>query len=71
MEAGTLRPEEIHLPGVYVQRLVHTTDHSKRIERLTLDRSDDPAAAKANAIDPVRERIVKRAARELKVCVYF
>ncbi len=36
VEAGELSPEEIHTPGVYVQRVVKGTDYEKRIERLTV-----------------------------------
>ena len=63
-----LKPSEIHLPGVYVQRVIVPGPHKKRIERLTLDRSGT-ADAKASAIDPIREKIVKRAAKELQVLI--
>jgi len=35
VDAGELSPEQIHTPGIYVQRLVHCPDAEKRIERLT------------------------------------
>jgi 3-oxoacid CoA-transferase subunit A len=35
LEAGELVPEQIHTPGIYVQRLVHNPNEEKRIERLT------------------------------------
>jgi 3-oxoacid CoA-transferase subunit A len=35
LEAGELAPEQIHTPGIYVQRLVHNPNEQKRIERLT------------------------------------
>jgi len=35
LEAGELAPEQIHTPGIYVQRLVHNPNAEKRIERLT------------------------------------
>lgn len=63
VEPGELRASEIHLPGVYVQRLIKAGPHQKRIERLTLDNPDKSAST----IDPVREKIVKRAAQELEV----
>ncbi|TJY39586.1 CoA transferase subunit A [Cohnella pontilimi] len=34
--AGTLDPDSIHTPGVYVQRVVQGTGYQKRIERLTV-----------------------------------
>ncbi|ARK24820.1 succinyl-CoA--3-ketoacid-CoA transferase [Sporosarcina sp. P37] len=36
VEAGELSPEEIHTPGIYVQRLLLGKDYEKRIERLTV-----------------------------------
>jgi 3-oxoacid CoA-transferase subunit A len=33
VEIGELDPEHIHLPGVYIQRIVVGTDYEKRIER--------------------------------------
>ena len=35
VNAGQLTPEQIHTPGVYVQRLVHNPNPEKRIERIT------------------------------------
>ncbi len=35
VEAGELEPEQIHTPGIYVQRLVHNPNAEKRIERVT------------------------------------
>jgi len=32
VEAGSLHPDEIHLPGIYVNRLIKGTDYEKRIE---------------------------------------
>ncbi len=36
VEAGTLDPDEIHTPGIYVKRLVKGTQYQKRIERRTV-----------------------------------
>lgn len=36
VEIGELNPDEIHLPGIYVQRIVLNTTPEKRIENLTL-----------------------------------
>lgn len=33
VETGALDPDEIHLPGVYVQHIVHSPSFEKRIER--------------------------------------
>ncbi len=63
MEPGELKPSEIHIPGIFVQRVVKEGPHEKRIEKLTLS----GAPNKDSGIDPVREKIIKRAARELEV----
>ncbi len=35
VEAGEIPPDQIHTPGIYVQRLVHNPQPEKRIERVT------------------------------------
>ncbi|MDM5331742.1 CoA transferase subunit A [Ureibacillus composti] len=41
VEVGELNPDEIHTPGVYVQRVVLGQNYEKRIERLTLQRAGE------------------------------
>ena len=36
VEPGRLDPNEVHLPGVFVQRVVHTGPQAKRIEKRTV-----------------------------------
>ncbi|MFI0547028.1 MAG: CoA transferase subunit A [Brachymonas sp.] len=36
VETGTFAPDDIHLPGIYVQRIVHNPNPSKMIEKRTL-----------------------------------
>ena len=36
VEAGELDPDEIHTPGIYVQRVLIGTNYEKRIERRTV-----------------------------------
>lgn len=75
---GTLDPQNIHIPGIYVDRVVPATA-PKQIEIRTTrpsssSSSDSSAASSSSASAPVekddarirRERIVKRAAKELK-----
>jgi 3-oxoacid CoA-transferase subunit A len=49
VEPGELRPEDVHLPGVFVQRVVEVGTEGKAIEfrttRARTDRSPSPAAA--------------------------
>merc|ERR1719487_3247564 len=62
---GTLSPEEIHLPGIYVQRVILGKGYEKRIEKRTI--SSGTGEIKVN---PSRELIVKRAAEELTDGMY-
>jgi 3-oxoacid CoA-transferase len=57
---GALSPEEIHLPGIYVQRVIKGDSYEKRIEKRTI--SSGTGEIK---VDPMRELIVKRAAQDL------
>ncbi|PFH52470.1 hypothetical protein AMATHDRAFT_173559 [Amanita thiersii Skay4041] len=67
---GSISPNAIHLPGIYVDRIVPATSE-KRIEIVTVASSGDsaqqesisPEKAAANAL---RHRIAKRAAKEIK-----
>lgn len=36
VEPGRIDPDQVHTPGIYVQRLVHVTDGKKRIEQRTV-----------------------------------
>jgi 3-oxoacid CoA-transferase subunit A len=40
LEPGELDPMRVHTPGIFVQRVVHTPDVEKRIERRTVSRAD-------------------------------
>jgi 3-oxoacid CoA-transferase len=69
---GGLDPNNIHVPGAFVHRVVVGPKYEKRIERLTLTQPSGATATaskkKANDEDArKRERIVRRAAKEFKV----
>ena len=36
--AGSLDPNQIHIPGIFVQRIVQGNNYEKRIEKLTLNK---------------------------------
>jgi 3-oxoacid CoA-transferase len=57
---GALEPDHVHVPGIYVQRLVQGASYEKRIERRTLRGHGE------GETDPRRLRIVRRAALEMK-----
>ncbi|MBJ2121235.1 CoA transferase subunit A [Arthrobacter sp. MSA 4-2] len=47
VEPGELDPEHVHLPGIFVQRVVHAPDVEKRIEKRTVSLSaTEPSPAK-------------------------
>ncbi|GAC71791.1 succinyl-coa:alpha-ketoacid-coa transferase [Moesziomyces antarcticus T-34] len=67
---GTLNADEIHLPAIFVDRIVKS-QHEKQIEVHTV--SDAPKAAKSEGADAAKQearerriRIAKRAAKEVK-----
>ena len=68
VENGELEPSQIHVPGVYVKAIVHAPNTEKRIEKVKLapimESSGKEEETKTSA-QIMRERIVKRAAKEL------
>ena len=49
VEVGELAPDDIHLPGIYVHRIVLNAKPEKRIEKRTVSVSVDAVAAKVEA----------------------
>jgi len=70
VEAGEISPNDVHVPGIYVQRVVKGEKFEKRIERLTLDQGDEPSAEPATDAMIRRQRIIRRAALEFKDGMY-
>lgn len=66
VEAGTIAPEDVHVPNVYVQRVFKGLRFEKKIERRTVRKGDDQSAG----MNPVRERIIRRAALEFRDGMY-
>eukprot|EP00931_Biecheleriopsis_adriatica_P011491 TRINITY_DN11257_c0_g1_i2.p1 TRINITY_DN11257_c0_g1~~TRINITY_DN11257_c0_g1_i2.p1 ORF type:complete len:518 (+),score=140.70 TRINITY_DN11257_c0_g1_i2:101-1654(+) len=62
---GTLGPEDIHLPGIYVHKVLKGEGYEKRIEKRTLTTGAEPAK-----VDKRRELIIRRAAEELTDGMY-
>ena len=60
LEVGELDPDQIHTPGIYVDRIVQGKNFEKRIEFRTL------AGATGKKDSPIRELMAKRAAHELR-----
>jgi len=56
VETGTIDPDAVHLPGIYVHRIVLNAHPEKRIEKRTL-RAAAPVEAKPAAVAAAREAI--------------
>jgi 3-oxoacid CoA-transferase len=61
VEVGELDPDRIHLPGIYVDRIIRGARYEKRIEFRTVS-----GAAASKKESPIRDLMAKRAARELR-----
>lgn len=71
VETGELKPDEIHCPGIYVDRVVQGIAEQKRIEKLTFKSPGGPQiSAKSETERQTRIRIAKRAANEIKPNMY-
>ena len=60
VEVGSLDPDHIHVPGIYVDRIVQGEKYEKRIEFRTI------AGANTGKENPVRTAMAQRAAKELR-----
>jgi len=64
VEVGELAPDAIHVPGIYVDRIVQGERYQKRIEfRTVSDAAQGQASAKES---PIRIAMAQRAAKELR-----
>ncbi|XP_069740159.1 succinyl-CoA:3-ketoacid coenzyme A transferase 1, mitochondrial-like isoform X1 [Narcine bancroftii] len=70
VDTGAFAPEDVHIPSIYVQRVVKGRQFEKRIERLTLRRPGDAKPKAMTEADIVRERIIRRAALEFQDGMY-
>jgi len=61
VEVGQLEPDQIHTPGIYVDRIIKGKNYEKRIEFRTVQ----GAAASKNE-SSIRDSMAKRAAQELR-----
>lgn len=66
---GELKPDEIHLPGIYVNRVIKGDFFEKKIERRTTFKAADASTIK-KPDDLKREKIARRAAMELQNGMY-
>jgi len=61
VEVGELAPDDIHTPGIYVDRIIQGVNYEKRIEFRTVQ-----GAAASKKETPIRELMARRAAQELR-----
>jgi 3-oxoacid CoA-transferase len=61
---GELDPDSIHTPGIYVDRVIEGHVYQKRIEFRTVSNASKETGL--NSSSPIRERMARRAARELR-----
>lgn len=75
VEPGEIPPEAVHLPGIYVKRVIQSTA-PKNIEKYTWTKDESETAADAakalgtGDAAAKRERIVRRASKEFKNGMY-
>ena len=71
VELGEIDPAAVHLPGIYVKRVIQSTT-KKGIEKYTFAKEEgaDMAALGKGDTASKRERIVRRAAKEFKNGMY-
>lgn len=65
VEYGEIDPDHVHVPGVFVHRIVKSQKNSKPIERLTLDVKETK-----NTVNAAREKIIRRVAKEVTNGMY-
>mmetsp|Transcript_9460 Transcript_9460/g.13990 ORF Transcript_9460/g.13990 Transcript_9460/m.13990 type:complete len:511 (+) Transcript_9460:22-1554(+) len=72
VDAGDIKPEDVHLPGIYVQRIYKPDPYEKRIERVTTSKENSGDESKKVTLEDLnfREKIVRRAALEFKDGMY-
>lgn len=67
VEIGELDPDEIHCPGIFIDRVVHGYNYLKPIEKLTLLQNGCVRVAAKNDAERVKRiMIARRAAAEIK-----
>lgn len=63
VEEGSLDPDQIHTPGIFIDRIIQGDNYQKRIEFRTTAQG---SAALGKKDSPVRDAMARRAAQELR-----
>ncbi|XP_068166542.1 succinyl-CoA:3-ketoacid coenzyme A transferase 1, mitochondrial isoform X2 [Antennarius striatus] len=70
VDVGTFAAEDIHIPSIYVHRIVQGESYEKRIEKRTVQKNREEKPKPKKDSDIVRERIIRRAALEFEDGMY-
>jgi len=70
VEAGELDPNNIHVPGVYISKVIQGKKFEKRIEKVVHCKGDSKAADRSKG-QQVRDKIAERACREVTNGMYI
>ncbi|KOX75573.1 Succinyl-CoA:3-ketoacid coenzyme A transferase 1, mitochondrial [Melipona quadrifasciata] len=68
VEIGQLDPDHVHLPGIFVDRIVKGPSYEKRVEKQYTKQNVKPK--KVTPASKARDRIIRRAALEFKDGMY-
>lgn len=78
VNVGELDPDTVHVPGIYVDRIVRCDHYEKRVEKQTIkkkaksedEEDDEDSGVIKTPAELLKERIIKRAALEFKDGMY-
>jgi len=70
VEIGEISPDHVHIPNIFVKRIIKGQNYEKRIERLTLRKPEGKSTKPLSPAAQMRERIIRRAALEFKDGMY-
>lgn len=72
VKLGDINPDNVHLSGIFVDKIVKGDKYEKRIEKVTVQKLSDSkdSIIKKNPAADRRERIIRRAALEFKDGMY-
>merc|ERR1711887_409836 len=63
-------PDQVHVPGIYIQRVCVSDHFEKRIEKRTITAASDAKPKPPSAGQKMRERIIRRATLEFEDGMY-
>ncbi|RZC32403.1 succinyl-CoA:3-ketoacid coenzyme A transferase 1, mitochondrial, partial [Asbolus verrucosus] len=71
VDVGDIKPDEVHLPGIFVDRVIKGAKFEKRIEKVSVTKEEgDKEPVKKTPAALMRERIIRRAALEFSDGMY-